>query len=108
MLNLPPNWFVMRKMLEKLDNVAFSNDDIHLNDIDFNYVIFVSDSMIPNAIDFYNINTGDDNFDEDDPETIIHVSFMAWCKICEKIKACIKEISEELRPLSWHPKRWKS
>ena len=30
-------------------------------------------------IDLNNINIDDDNFDEDDPETIVFVRLMAWC-----------------------------
>ena len=41
---------------------------------------------------FNNINLYDDNFDDDDPETIIHVRLMAWCNRYKQRKVCEKEI----------------
>ena len=52
------------------------------------------------------INHDDVNFDEDDPETIIHVTLIAarytfkWCKEFKK------DISKELMFTAWHPTRW--
>ena len=34
-----------------------------------------------------NINLDDDNFDADDPETIIHVRLMTWCNRYKQLKA---------------------
>ena len=53
---------------------------------------FFSDEMDSLSIDINNINLGDVNFDEDDPETIIHVRLMAWCNRYKKRKVCKKEI----------------
>ena len=53
-----------------------------------------------------NINLDDDNFDVDDPETIIHVRLMTWCNRYKQLKACKKEKSKELMPKAWHPTRW--
>ena len=60
-------------MLEKND-VVFSTNDIDV-DIDSNIATFLSDGMDLVTIDLNNINL-DDYFDEDDPETIIHVRLM--------------------------------
>ena len=30
------------------------------------------------SIDFKNINLDDTNYDEDDPETVIHIRILAW------------------------------
>ena len=49
----------------------------------------------------------DDKFDYDDnPETIIHVRLMAWCKRYKQIKTCKKEINKELMLVAWYPLRW--
>ena len=60
------------------------------------------------TLDIYlnDIKHDDVNFDEDDPETIIHVALMAarntfkWCKEFKK------DISKELIFAAWHPTRW--
>ena len=56
-------------------------------------------------IDLNNINL-DNNFDEDDPDTVILIRLLSWHIKFEKIKALKKKISEELIPIAWHPKRW--
>ena len=60
-------------MIEKLD-VGFSNDYIYADDIESQTITFFSEGLAPNTIDLNNINLDHDNFDEDDPETITHVS----------------------------------
>ena len=58
-------------MLEKLDNVVFSNDDIVFA-YEYSDVTFFSDDMGLNVYsNLNNINLDDDNFDDDDPEIII-------------------------------------
>ena len=52
-----------------------------------------------------NIIDLDNNFDEDDPDTIILIRLLAWHIKFEKRKALKKSITEELMPLAWHPKR---
>ena len=47
----------------------------------------------------------DNNFDEQDPNATILIRFLAWHLKFEKRKALKKKISEELRPIAWHPKR---
>ena len=54
--------------------------------------------------DLTNINL-DDNFDEDDPGTIIHDRLLAWHIKFKKHKALKKELNEELMPVAWHPNR---
>ena len=67
-LKFVPDWSVANKMLEKLDNVIFSNDDINLDDIDSDIVTFFSDNMGLVTIDLNNINLDINNFVEDDPD----------------------------------------
>ena len=82
--------------------------DIFFQDVDSNIITFLMDDMGFNTIDLNNINLGDDNnFDEDDPETINHVRLMAWPNRCKQQKVCRKERSKELMPVAWHPtKLW--
>ena len=54
-------------------------------------------------IDLNNINL-DNNFDEDDPETIILIRLLAWHIKFEKRKALKK--SEELMPAARQLNRW--
>lgn len=42
-------------MLEKLDNIAFSNDDVGFDDIDSDVASFFSDGMGLTATDLHNI-----------------------------------------------------
>ena len=46
-------------------------------------------------VDLGNINLNyDNNFDEDDPETIIHVRHLTWCNKSGKYKEFKKDASE--------------
>ena len=47
-----------------------------------------------NTIDLSSINLEDDSFDEEDPESIIHVRLMAWCNRFKQRKVCNKKMSE--------------
>ena len=87
-LKFVPYWFVMNKMLEKLDNVEFYNDDIDLDDIDSNNVTFFSDGIRLFTIDLNYINLDDDNFEEDDPGNIDLVRLITWHN---RFKQCIKD-----------------
>ena len=76
-LKFVSNYTVTNEILETLNNTVFSNDDIVFADADYDFAKFFSDDMGLNAINLNNIILEDDNFDEDDPETIIHVRLMA-------------------------------
>ena len=67
-----PDRFATSKMLEILDNVVFSNDDIDLDYIDSDIITLFVDDMDINTVDFININF-DDNDDDNDLETMIRV-----------------------------------
>ena len=73
-------------MLETLDEVVLCNDDMVFINADSD-VTLCNDDMGLNIIDLNNINLADDNFDEDDPETIIHVRLIAWCNRYKQYKA---------------------
>ena len=53
-LKFVPDWFVTNKMLEKIDNIAFSDDDIGFDDIESDIFTFFSDGMGLFTIDFNN------------------------------------------------------
>ena len=73
-LKFIPDWFVARKMLEKLDNVLNANDDILFYNEDFDKVTFIRDQRHILAADLDEINLGNDNsFDEDD-STLLFIS----------------------------------
>ena len=68
----------MSKMLEQFDKALLVNDDILFFNEDFNKVTFIANERHILAVDLDKINLdNDNNFDEDDPDTIIHVKFLA-------------------------------
>ena len=93
-------------MIKKLNDAIFSSDDIDLVIEDSGNVSFYSDEMGVLSVDLNNINLDDDNFIEDDPETIIHVKFMAWRNEYKQHNACEKDMSKELMPAVWPSTRW--
>ena len=63
-------------------------------------VVFSCIETVIFNIDHNTINL-DNNFDEDDPDTIIiHIRLLAWHIKFEKRKA-LKDL-----PIAWYPKRW--
>ena len=63
-------WFVTRKMIEKLDNILFSNVDVVFGDI--------SNDTGLNSINLIIVNLDDDNFYDSNPKSINHIGLMAW------------------------------
>ena len=63
-------WFVTRKMIEKLDNILFSNVDVVFGDI--------SNDTGLNSINLIIVNLDDDNFYDSNPKIINHIRLMAW------------------------------
>ena len=53
-----------------------------------------------------NVNLDDTSYNENDPETIIHVILLAWHVKNKKRKELKKELNKELMPIAWYPKRW--
>ena len=93
LLKFIPGWLVTNKMLKDFDNIVFFNGDTIFANEDSD-VKFLSDGMGFVNVDLNNVNLGDDNFDNYDPQTIIHVRIMAWCNSYKQRKACKKEISK--------------
>ena len=66
-------------MLEKLDNALHANDDILFRNEDFVKVTLIASQRHILAVDIDKINLDNDkNFDQGDPDTIIHVRLLAW------------------------------
>ena len=87
-LRFVPDRFVTYKMLEKLDDALFTNDDIiFINEGSNNIACFGSEMGILSE-DLDKIHLDDLNFYEDDPENIIHVRPLAWPNKLEQRKAC--------------------
>ena len=55
-------------------------------------------------IDLNNINL-DNNFDENDPDTLTLMTFLTWNTKFEKLKGLKKQLNEKLMSIVWHPKR---
>ena len=56
------DWFVKGRILETLDYVVFSNDEVDLDDMYSYIVTFFFDDMGLSTIHLDNINLDDDNF----------------------------------------------
>ena len=80
---LPPfklisDLFVTNKMVEKLDNAVFFNNDIVFGEIDSDIATFYSTDIGLNSINFNNVNCDDDNFDDYNPGNIDYIRVTAW------------------------------
>ena len=100
---LIPDWLVTSKIIKKklmlwMEMKIYSNEDS--GEVVFNY----------NEIGVVNIDLNhislDDNFDKDDPDTIVLGRHLAWHIKFEKRKALKKQLNKELIPAAWHPSRW--
>ena len=64
-------------MILKIHNTLFANDAILLFDKDSSGVTFSSDENGILMVNVIHMNLDDVNFDEDDPDILIHVRLMA-------------------------------
>ena len=86
-LKFIPNWFVKSKMIRKeLSTGLYAYENILYFNKDYGNVIFSCNEMGILYIDINNINL-ENNFDKDDPDTIILITFLAWNIKFEKRKA---------------------
>ena len=79
--------------IKKLFTASYADENIIYFDQDSANVVFNFVEMSILDIDFNNINL-DSNFDVDDPDTINHVTLLAWYIKLEKRKEFKKKISE--------------
>ena len=102
-LKLIPDWFATSKIFKTLFTVLYADENILYFNGDSGNFLFSCNEMGILSIDLNNINL-DNNFDEDDPDTITHIRLWTWHIKFEKPKALKRKISEELMPIAWHPK----
>ena len=84
-LNFVPDWFVTSKMIEKFFTALYADENVPCFDEDSGNAWFNC-----NEIGTLNNINRDNNFDEDDPGTIIHGRFLAWYIKFEKTKTLKK------------------
>ena len=94
---LIPDWFVTSKMIKKLYTALYADDGLLFFDDDSGDVTFCCNEMGIFSVNLNNINL-DNNFDEDDLDTIILIRIFAWHSKFKNWKALKKKISEELMP----------
>ena len=104
-LQLIPDCFVTRKIIKKHFTVLYADKNIFYFNEDSGDVIFKCNETGILNIDINNINL-DNNFHDDDPDTIVLIRLLAWHVRFEKGKALKKELNEELMPVTWHLNRW--
>ena len=88
-LKLILDWFVTSKMIKKLFADLYADENILYFNKDSGNVVFSCNEMGILNIDLNNINL-DNNFDEDDVDTIILIRFLAWHIKFKKRKALQK------------------
>ena len=76
-------------MIEKFFTALYADENVPCFDEDSGNAWFNCNEIGTLNIDLNNINR-DNNFDEDDPGAIIHVSFLAWYIKFEKSKTLKK------------------
>ena len=88
------DWFVMNKIVERFDSSVFSNGDsfFMMQILILSHFLAMIWTLILQTLN--SINLVNDSFDEEDPESIIHVRFMAWCNRFKQRKVCKKKMSE--------------
>ena len=79
-----PDWLVTSKMIKKLVTALYADDNIIYFNEDSGDVIFPCNEMGILIVDLTNIDLDYTNYDEGDPEMIVHVRLMAWYNKFEK------------------------
>ena len=80
-------------MIKELFTALYTDENILYFNKHSSNVVFSCNKMGILNIDLNNTNL-DNNFDEDDPDTIIFVRFLAWCSNFAKRKTLKKELNE--------------
>ena len=93
------------KWLKKLFTALYTDENILYFNEGSGDVVFNCNGMGILNIDLNNINR-DNNFDENDPDTIVLIRLLSWHIKFEKREELKKELSKELIPIAWHPNKW--
>ena len=96
-LKLIANWFVTSKMFKEHFTALYADENILCFNEDYGNVVFPCNKVGILNIDLKNISL-DNNFDEDDPDTIILIRLLAWH--FRKTQSTEKKVSEELMPIA--------
>ena len=92
-------------LFKKIFTVLYADENILHFDEDFGNVVFNCNELGILNTDLNYINLDDNDFDNDDSGTIIHVRLLACHTKFEKHKALKKELDEDLMPVVWHSNR---
>ena len=103
-LKFVSDWFATSKIVKRLLTELYADDNILFFDEYAGDAIFCCNQMDILRVDLNDINL-DDNYNEDDRKTIIHIRLLACHTKFEKRKALKKDINKKLMPVAWHPKR---
>ena len=76
-LKLIPDWFVASKMVKNLYSVLYGDDALLFFHEDSGNVTFFCNEMGTLSVNLNNIDL-DNNFDEDDRDTIILIRLLVW------------------------------
>ena len=76
-LKLISDWFVTSKMIKKLFTALYADENILYCNEDSGDAVFNYNEMGIVNINHNHINL-DNNFDEDDPDTVILIRLLAW------------------------------
>ena len=98
------DWFVSSKMIKTFLTALYSDNNILFFDEYSGNTTFSYNQMGILNVDLNNINLDDTNYDEDKPETIIHIRLWAWHIRFEKPKAPKRDINKKLMLVAWHLK----
>ena len=79
-------------MIDKIYNVLYADENIVYFNENSGDATFSCNEMGILSVDLNNINL-DNNFDEDDPDTIIFIRLLAWNIKSEKRKALQEKIN---------------
>ena len=93
-------------MLQKLHDALFANDYIFFFLEQLRNITFFVNKMRIFCADLDKIYLDDVDFDEYDPETIVHIRLLTSLNKLKKRKAFTKNITKELMSVAWHRIRW--
>ena len=88
-LKLITDWFTTNKIIKKIYTTLYTHENMFYFNEDFGNIVINWNGMGFLNIDLSNINL-DNNFDEDDPDTVILIRLFAWHNKFEKRKALKK------------------
>ena len=76
-MKLISDWFGTSKTIKKLFGASYADKNMLFLNTDSGDVVFNCSEMVILNIDLNNINL-DNDFDEENPDTIIYVRLLAW------------------------------